>query len=63
MPNGKEELRRGKPAEDIEQQSKPVKEEIPGELQEQASGTHGGEPGTGVRGRPPTGKGNLGRAK
>jgi len=59
--NGKEELRSGKPPEEIEDQSTPVKEHEPGELADQATGTHGGEPGTGLRGRPPVGKGNLGR--
>ena len=57
MANGKEELRRGKPAPEIQDQSKPVREDEPQEAEKEATGTHGGPPHTGVAGRRPVGKG------
>jgi hypothetical protein len=61
MTNAKEELRSGKPADEIEDQSKPVREDDPAKGEEQATGTRGGEHHTGVKGRRPPGKGNAGR--
>ena len=58
MTSGKEELRRGKPAPAIEDQSKPVREDDPEKAEEKTTGTHGGEPHTGVRGRRLVGKGH-----
>jgi hypothetical protein len=60
MTNGKEQLRSGKPADEIEEQSKPVKVDDPAEGEELATGTRGGEHKTGIKGERPTGKGNLG---
>ena len=57
MTPGKEELRRGKPAPAVEDQSKPVREDDPEKAEAKTTGTHGGEPHTGVRGRRPVGKG------
>ena len=57
MTNAKEELRRGKPSEKIEDQSQPVRQDDPAEGEEQAQGTGGGEHQTGVKGRRPVGKG------
>jgi hypothetical protein len=57
MTNAKEELRKGKPADEIEDQSKPVKQDDPAEGEKQATGTSGGEHQTGVKGQRPTGKG------
>jgi hypothetical protein len=57
MTNPKEQLRRGEPADEIENQSKPVKQDDPAEGEKQAKGTRGGTHKTGVAGRRPVGKG------
>lgn len=61
MNDPKEELRRGVPADKIENQSKPVEVDDPAEGEAKAKGTSGGEHKTGVAGERPPGKGNLGR--
>jgi hypothetical protein len=61
MTDGKEELRRGKPATAIKDQSKPQRVDDQAEGEEMSTGTHGGEHKTGNKGLPPTGKGNIGR--
>jgi hypothetical protein len=57
----KEQLRRGVPADEIENQSKPIEVDDPAEGESKAQGTSGGEHKTGVAGQRPPGKGNLGR--
>jgi hypothetical protein len=57
MTNAKEELRRGTPPDEIEDQSKPVKEDDPIEGEKKAKGTGGGKHKTGVSGQRPVGKG------
>jgi hypothetical protein len=53
----KEQLRSGKPADEIEDQSKPVDEKDPAKGESKAQGTGGGQHKTGVAGRTPVGKG------
>ena len=60
MTNAREKLRRGKPAEEIEDQSQPVREDDPERGEQLAEGTGGGAHKTGANERPPPGKGNLG---
>jgi hypothetical protein len=57
MTKAKESLRKGTPPADIEDQSKPVREDDPAEGEAKAQGTNGGEHKTGVAGRRPVGKG------
>jgi hypothetical protein len=61
MADAQEELRRGKPAPAIADQSKPHRVDDPAEGEQKAKGTHGGQHKTGNKGPAPTGKGNLGR--
>ena len=58
MTKAKEELRSGKPVDEIEDQSKPLREDEPAEGEKKAKGTSGGEHQTGVKGRRPVGKGH-----
>jgi len=61
MNDPKEKLRSGVPANEIENQSKPIQEDDPAKGESEAKGTSGGEHKTGVAGRPPAGKRNSGR--
>lgn len=57
MTDGQEELRRGKPATQIQDDSKPKRVDDPAQGEAKAKGTHGGLHKTGVRGERPVGKG------